>query len=175
MTYYVQRRWGDSEDEPTEAKMRECLADLDTHDPEHPDTWLEHESGWTLSVFESGLVVLENLREDGEPRYIQQVSREESLRMWLLLSRGALEEIESLPWKDGYGTPMSDEEREKLQREAAEVALKMQRDFYDTLGPEDADRPCRKEGCARGTVKFSAFCRPHHFENIYKQPCPFDH
>ncbi len=175
MTYFVQRRWGDSEDDPTEATMRDCLADLDTSDPEHPDTWLCHETGWTLSVFESGLVFWENPELDLGPRHQQQIPREEALRMWLLLSRGSFDEIESLPWKDGYGPPISDDERQKRQQEAAEITLKMQRDFYDTLGPEDPDRPCRHEGCSRGSVKFTAFCRPHHFENLYKQPCPFDH
>jgi hypothetical protein len=37
--------------------MRELLAQLEERDPEHPDAWLTHESGWTLAVFESGLVV----------------------------------------------------------------------------------------------------------------------
>lgn len=174
MTYFVQRRWGDSEDEPTEAKMRECLAELDTPDREHPDTWLQHESGWTLAVYENGLLVWENLESDGDPRHLPRVSREEAIRLWLLLSRGELDEIESLPWQAGYGPSLSDEERQKLQREAAEFTLKLERDFYDSLGPEDRARPCRKEGCDRGTVKFSAFCRPHHFESLRKQPCPFD-
>ncbi len=174
MTYFIQRRWGDSEDDPTEAMMRESLSELDTPDPEHPSTWLGHETGWTLSVFESGLVVWENPEVDVGPRYQQNVSREEALRLWLLLSRGSFDEIESLPWKDGYGPPISDEEMQKRQQEAAAFTLKMQRDFYDTLGPEDAERGCRKDGCVRGTVKFSAFCRPHHFENLYKQPCPFE-
>jgi hypothetical protein len=78
--------------------MRECLADLDTSDPEHPDTWLSHETGWTLSVFESGLVVWEHPELDLGPRHQQQVPREEALRMWLLLSRGSFDEIDSLPW-----------------------------------------------------------------------------
>ena len=57
MRYTVTARWGGSEDEPNELRMRELLAQLDAHDPEHPDAWLTHESGWTLSVFESGLVI----------------------------------------------------------------------------------------------------------------------
>jgi hypothetical protein len=155
--------------------MREILSELDTPDAEHPDTWLSHESGWTLSVFEGGLVIWENPEEGRGPRYQQHVTREDALRMWVLLSRGAFAEIESEPWKDGYGPPVSEEERQKRQEEAAEMTLKMHQDFYDTLGPEEASRPCRHEGCTRGSVKFSVFCRPHHFESLYKQSCPFEH
>lgn len=154
--------------------MLECLEELRTPDPEHPDTWLGHESGWTLSVSESGLVVWENSEMESEPRHMQHVSRDEALRLWLLLSRGELEEIESLAWKDGNGPRMTDGEREQIQRDAAEVTLKMQRAFYEALGPENSDQQCRKEGCARGTLKFSVFCRSHHFESLYQQTCPFD-
>jgi hypothetical protein len=174
MTYYVETRWGGSEDTPTEARMREILCELDAPDPEHPDTWLSHDSGWTLSVFESGLVIWENPEQGHRPKYLQSVSRDEALRMWMLLSGGAFAEIESAPWKDGYGPPLSEEEKQKRQREVAEMTMKAHRDFYDTLGPEDASRPCRHEGCTRGSVKFSVLCRPHHFESLYKQPCPFD-
>ena len=175
MTYFVQTRWGDSEDTPTEARMREILAELDTSDPEHPDTWLSHESGWTLSIFEGGLVVWENPELEEGPRYQQHVSRDEALRMWLFLSRGAFDQIESLLWTEGYGPPVSEQERHKQQQEAGEIRLKMEQSFYETLGPEDTNRPCRHAGCTRGSVKFSAFCRPHHFESLYKQPCPFKH
>lgn len=156
--------------------MREILAELNTPDPEHPDTWLSHESGWALSVFETGLVVWENAeKEERGPRYRQNVSRDEALRMWLFLSRGEFDEIESVSWMDGYGPPVSEEERQKRQQEASEIMMKRHRDFYDSLGPEDVSRACRQEGCSRGSVKFSAFCRPHHFESLYKQACPFEH
>ncbi len=54
-----------------------------------------------------------------------------------------------------------------------EVIRRLDREFYDSLGPEVATPKCRKDGCARGMVKFSLFCRVHHFENIKKKPCPF--
>jgi hypothetical protein len=47
--------------------------------------------------------------------------------------------------------------------------------FYGSLGPEVLGTKCRKEGCARGTVKFSVFCRTHHFENVKLRKCPFQH
>ena len=49
------------------------------------------------------------------------------------------------------------------------------RQFYDCLGPEDVSSPCRKEGCSRGSLLRSVFCRRHHFEMIQKRDCPFDH
>jgi len=53
------------------------------------------------------------------------------------------------------------------------IMLKLDKEFYDILGEEDADKKCRNENCVRGVVKFSVFCRVHHFEMIKKKPCPF--
>jgi len=47
--------------------------------------------------------------------------------------------------------------------------------FYDGLGAERVEKPCSEPGCQRGSVKFSVLCRPHHFENVRKKKCPFDH
>jgi hypothetical protein len=47
--------------------------------------------------------------------------------------------------------------------------------FYDCLGPEDPERPCQKDGCRRGTARHSVFCRKHHFEQMERRECPFDH
>jgi hypothetical protein len=57
---------------------------------------------------------------------------------------------------------------------ASQILLRLDREFYDRLGPEDSSRTCRHEGCARGTVRFSVLCRRHHFENIQKRHCPFE-
>jgi hypothetical protein len=55
-----------------------------------------------------------------------------------------------------------------------EVQRGLDRKFCDGLGPEDLSNQCRREGCGRGAVKLSAFCRRHHFENIWKRAFPFD-
>ncbi|WP_035603351.1 hypothetical protein [Haloferula sp. BvORR071] len=156
--------------------MRAILAELDTPDQEHPSTWLSDDAEWTLSIYESGLVVWENgeNEEGGEPRYQEGLSREASLRLWQLLVAGNYAEIEQEPWKDGYGPPISDEELQRLKEESDRILREIHRKFYDSLGPEDAARQCLREGCQRGTVAFSAFCRPHQFENVRKEPCPFD-
>jgi hypothetical protein len=91
---------------PSEARMRELLAELDQDDPEHPDVSLSHESGWSLSVFQSGLVVWEYVEEAGEeriePRHQLGVSTEKALDLWLKLSRAELDAIEQEPWRLGY-------------------------------------------------------------------------
>ena len=55
MNYHVVTRWGGSENKPSERRMREIFAELKQSDPEHPDTWLTHESGWTLSIHEKAV------------------------------------------------------------------------------------------------------------------------
>jgi hypothetical protein len=173
MTYSVTGRWGDSEDAPNERRMRELLAQLEEHDPEHPDAWLTHESGWILAVFESGLVVLENLESEGNPRHQVGISREKALSLWLKLSRGDIAEIEQEPWSPGHSPPLSPEERVEIARKAEESTLASFRTFYDKLGPENAEVSCRHVGCRRGAVRNSVLCRVHHFESIYNRPCPF--
>jgi hypothetical protein len=58
---------------------------------------------------------------------------------------------------------------------ADEIKRRLDREFYDSLGVENTDNKCRHDGCSRGMVKFSVFCRIHHFEQIKKRPCPFQH
>lgn len=48
-------------------------------------------------------------------------------------------------------------------------------DFYDSLGDESEEKQCKKDECSRGVVKFSPFCRIHHFEMIQNRKCPFEH
>jgi len=80
-------------------------------------------------------------------------------------------------WQN-YLDSSRDEDPERL---ALEKAPKQQsprlpitdRDFYEFYGPEDISRPCRREGCERGTVNLSVLCRPHHFESTKGKPCPW--
>jgi hypothetical protein len=55
-----------------------------------------------------------------------------------------------------------------------EITARLDREFWELLGEERADKPCRREGCTRGSVEMSVLCRVHHFESIKKKPCPFD-
>jgi hypothetical protein len=174
MNYHVVTRWGGSENLPNEHRMQEILAELDESDPEHPDAWLTHESGWTLSVYESGLVIWENMESSDEPRHQIGVSREKALELWLKLSRGEMAAVHQEPWRPGQCPPRSVEEQAEITKRAEEITLASFRNFYDRLGPEDRTVPCRRVGCLRGAISCSVFCRIHHFESIYHCPCPFD-
>jgi hypothetical protein len=71
--------------------MRVALAELDTPDTEHPSTWLSDEDGWTVDVYESGLVIFSHQSEDICER--GDVTRDEALELWLLLQQGKRDEI----------------------------------------------------------------------------------
>jgi hypothetical protein len=175
MSYHVQTRWGDSETRPLEKRMLEILGELDATDAEHPDCWLTHDSGWTLTVSEKGRVAYENLESDSEPRHITNVPRLKALELWKTLAEGDLATLEKEPWQPGDGPPLSDAELRARKEEAERFTREMDRKFYDSLGEERPDCRCQHEGCLRGSVRFSVFCRPHHFENVTKKPCPFSH
>jgi len=102
MSYHVNRRWGDSDDDPSVEQMREALAELDVEDFEHPDVALIHDSGWCLSAFPKGLFIWENLG-GSEPRHMREVPRKRVLELWLLLSSGDIAVIDAENWKPGYG------------------------------------------------------------------------
>jgi len=74
-------------------------------------------------------------------------------------------------WPDRIGAPDPLSEEEELAQELAQE----DREFYDSLGQERSGTQCRREGCSRGAVAFSAFCRIHQFENVQKRACPFAH
>jgi hypothetical protein len=175
MHYHVVTRWGDSEDEPNERRMLEVLNELDVEDPEHPDCWLTHETGWTLAMSESGRVVYENLECDSEPRHLTEIPRLKALEMWRILAEGDLVSLESEPWQPGYHAPLSDAEELARRDNAERMTREMDQKFYDSLGEERPEIPCKREGCQRGAVHFSVFCRPHHFETVNKKPSPFNH
>lgn len=101
---YLERRWGGSIERPSVDDMKACLAELDKRDPEHPDTWLTHESGWTLSYDENRVLVWENIEDDlPSPRHLRDVSQDRVLEIWSLLAGGDFASIEAQAWIDGYG------------------------------------------------------------------------
>jgi hypothetical protein len=60
LSYFVSTRWGGDEREPTAARMREILLELDAEDTEHPGASLTHESEWSLGAYPGGLLTWEN-------------------------------------------------------------------------------------------------------------------
>ena len=87
----LEMRWGGGERNPTVQEMRAALAELETPDEEHPDTWLEDEDGWVVIVYESGLLIFSG--PEGEVCRRSGVSRDQALELWLLLQQGRRDEI----------------------------------------------------------------------------------
>jgi hypothetical protein len=54
-----------------------------------------------------------------------------------------------------------------------ETMIKLDREFFESLGPERDGTICRAPECSQGAIQFSAFCARHHFESIKKRPYPF--
>ncbi|NBB79829.1 MAG: hypothetical protein GVY36_10340 [Verrucomicrobia bacterium] len=101
--YHTTDTDGVTELNPSAEIMRELLDSLDNTgagEAEHPDVSLVHDtSGWSISVFPSGVVTFENLDEPDEmPRYMIKVSRNEALKFWIDLSHGRIEHLRSQPW-----------------------------------------------------------------------------
>ena len=104
MSYHVNRRWGDADDDPPVERMREALAELDVEDVEHPDVALIHESGWCLGAYPSGLLIWEDLSaDDGAPRHMRAVPRDRVLELWQKLAKGDIAAVDAEPWQAGYG------------------------------------------------------------------------
>ncbi|MFP4069718.1 MAG: hypothetical protein ACOCVJ_02610 [Verrucomicrobiota bacterium] len=101
--YHTTNPDGISEINPDRKRMRELLDELteaDDGQAPHPDVSLVHDaSGWALTVYASGVVTFENLdQSDDLPRYLSGVSRSEILAMWIELSKGRIEQVNSRPW-----------------------------------------------------------------------------
>jgi len=104
MAFHAVSWTGESFSDPAVEKMRELLDGLKDADEEHPDCWLQHESGWSLSLSRSGRLIWENVEEEGEPRHSINVSSEKTLELWKLLSVGKIQEIDAeVEWRAGYG------------------------------------------------------------------------
>lgn len=101
--YHTTDTEGITELNPTADTMRGLLQSLDhseANEAEHPDVSLVHDgSGWSISVFPSGVVTFENLDEPDEmPRFMVGVSRNTALALWLDLSHGRIDHLRSQPW-----------------------------------------------------------------------------
>ena len=174
LKFSVETRWGGSEAEPTIKRMQELIAELKVKDEEHPDMWLAHkESGWILRLDEDNVAYLED-PEGENVSHIKEASSDYALKLWSKFALGGPGSVSNEPWIKGY-VPVSDLELQLRQQKARELSLAMDREFYDQLGPERPNTLCKSEGCSRGTIQYSVFCRSHHFENIRRCQCPFNH
>jgi len=73
-------------------------------DDENPDVAItDDDTGWMLSVFQSGRLIWENPEEGPEePRHMVDIPRSETLRIMSLVATGDLAAVESLNWRPGY-------------------------------------------------------------------------
>jgi hypothetical protein len=170
--FFVETRWGGSEDSPSEARLAEIVAELDIADEEHPDTWLVHEaSGWLVRLDEERYAYLENPDLDAVS-HMRGITAQQALDLWLRFSRHGLEAVISEPWIPGPRV-FSAEEIAAIQERSRLLTLESDRQFYASLGAEDPVRKCKEQGCGRGSVRHSVLCAKHHFEQIRRKPYPF--
>jgi len=101
MRVVLTKRRGESVADPEQGDFVGALEELLVDDPEHPDCWLENENGWVISVFSSGLVLLEGPRCEDGVCHIPAIPRKEILRLWQLLREGKLDEIRRSHWVPG--------------------------------------------------------------------------
>jgi len=170
-TYTVETRWGGTEAAPTRARLAELIAELEVADEEHPDTWMTHsESGWSVRLDEERFAYLSDA--DLNPvGHMKSVSAATALDLWLRFASGGPAAVERDPWVAGPRV-FSDAEVAAIHERSRQITLEGDRQFFALLGPENPARQCRKEGCTRGPVQYSALCARHHFEQIRGKPLP---
>ena len=103
MNYFAHDRMGKSIPRPTLKQMQGLLDSLLAQDFEHPDVSVQTESGWCISAFESGLVVLENVETGEGPWHLPDQRVDQVLGLWTKLVSGDLTSVRSAPWANGYG------------------------------------------------------------------------
>lgn len=168
MTFYVANGNGDTLDQPSPSEMKAFLDAIDASDEEHGAAWLSLEDEHSLEWNGDGRLVLSAPGQP--PRHLKNVSREQALELWHALAAGNLARVEEQAWAPGMGYVRAAEREAELRQ----AQLRQDREFYDLLGTERSDTPCRREGCTRGAVSLSVLCRVHHFESTSHRTCPFD-
>ena len=170
-TYFVETRWGGSEDCPEAARLLELIKELEVADEEHPDTWLVHcESGWLVRLDEERFAYLED-PELNVVGHLRDVDSEEALRLWIDLSAGGPQAVKSRPWVPGprvYTQP----ETEAIHERSRILTLESDRQFFESLGTEEPNTNCKRNGCTSGRIKYSVLCARHHFEQLRGKPYP---
>ena len=161
---------GETVTTPTERDVRRILGGLGRWDIDHGFAILEDEAGNSLE-YDAVQRLLQLGDPTGSSAYLTGVTRERAIEVFLLLQRGEVAKLKALWWSPGpppapEGWLVSWVERVHAWRIAADDA-----GFTQGLGPESGE-VCRTESCSRRSVRFSVFCRQHHFERERKRPFP---
>ncbi|MEU9120894.1 hypothetical protein AB0C96_13720 [Streptomyces sp. NPDC048506] len=99
MTYFMYTTMGESIDEPDASHMRRILSELQNADDEHSDVSLNHESGWSLTVYPDKGVLWENVEDaDVPPREAVPASWDDVVALLLEISQGNFAAVESIDW-----------------------------------------------------------------------------
>lgn len=100
LVYTVTHWWGKHERNMPEERFGEVLAELAGADQEHPDCWLSHESGWSLSYSRERRLVFENVEfgKTGEERHMMNIPPNRVVDLWTHLAIGDIGHISSQPW-----------------------------------------------------------------------------
>jgi hypothetical protein len=167
MRFRVYNGWGDSIDDPSPAELARFVQAIDPADREHGAVWIRTDDDRCLEWNADGHVLYST--PDERVRHRKGMSVAEALALWQALVGGDDATLEAIDWKPGNGYELSAEQRER----AFELQRQRDREFYDILGPERDDVPCRDRDCTRGAISLSTLCRPHHFEMVWKRPSPF--
>jgi hypothetical protein len=102
LAFHISHLTGATDAAPPLESLETLYDELDAADSEHTDVSVEHESAWSLAAYRGGLLVWENV-EDGDPRHMRNVARDDVIRLWRLLAIGDIAAIDTEPWRDGYG------------------------------------------------------------------------
>jgi hypothetical protein len=87
-TVHLTNRWGESFANPSAEQLAAALDDFDEADDDAPDCWLSDDSGWTVSIFQNGNVVLQNVETTEGPWHVQVDTHPAALDLWKLLQDG---------------------------------------------------------------------------------------
>lgn len=168
MSFYVANGLGESIREPSPAQMKAFLDAIDASDEEHGAAWLSSsDDDYTLEWNGDGRLALTAPGQG--TRHLKEMSRARTCELWEALAARNLVQVEAHAWQPGTGYVRTAERDAEIRQ----WQLDQDREFYDLLGAERSDTPCRREGCKRGAVALSALCRVHHFESINQRRCPF--
>lgn len=94
--------YGDSDDDVSPAALDELVGELHMGDDEHFGVSVEHETGWCLTAYPSGVLVWEDVESDGPTGHRRDVPVAEVRRLFRLLADGNITAIHALGWQPGY-------------------------------------------------------------------------
>lgn len=99
MSYFMNDLMGETIDDPGEAQIREVPNELQHADEENPDVSLQHESGWSLSIFSDKTLLWENVEDSSvSPREARMNDWETVMSVLMMLSRGDIGGVSEIDW-----------------------------------------------------------------------------